>query len=483
MSSFDDTVTPSHESSNSIGSGFLNRRRVLTVALGGAATVALPVPAWAANDKRPGSHKPPKLTPDDRKVVAQISSRRALEHLVKLSEDIGPRIGGTKSERKAADYIARHFDKLGYDTTLQPFTVADKFTGQISTPARGRKLPKDLNWQTGASAHAALDTKVTGDVVDVRAGAASDYPADVRGKIVLVDYVANRREQVVATAVAAGAAGVILLAADAAAPRLAGTFSPTLPGSANSPVPIPVLGVAQSQKHRLRELLATGPLTLTVATTAHRNLTSNNVLAERRGKSGANGPIVMISAHYDTVIGAPGANDDGSGTALCMELGRVLKSIPTNATIRFGLWGSEEQGLIGSRYYVRQLPQAERDRILAVYQNDMVATSWDPATRYWLLSFDGQDNRATAEVAASARRLGYEPQISPVTQRGSSDHQSFQEVGIASANFSWRGEESPALLEPPYHTPEDTIAKNISLERLQVSMELIGTAAYATARA
>ncbi|MGC5031752.1 M28 family peptidase [Micromonospora sp. DT229] len=454
---------------------------MLTVALGGAAaTVALPVPAWAANDKRPGSHQAPKLTSDDRKVIAQISSRRALEHLVALSEGIGPRIGGTESERRAANYIAAHFDKLGYDTTLQPFTVADKFTGQLSSPAG---LPTDLNWQTGASAHAALNTSVTGSVVDVRAGAASDYPADVRGKIVLVDYVAARREQVVATAVAAGAAGVILMAADAAPPRLAGTFSPTLPGSANNPVPIPVLAVAQSQKNRLRALLAAGPLTLTAATTAHRNLTSNNVLAERVGRSGKNGPIVMISAHYDTVIGAPGANDDGSGTALCMELGRVLKAIPTNATIRFGLWGSEEQGLIGSRYYVRQMPQAERDRILAVYQNDMVATSWDPATRYWLLSFDGQDNRATSEVTASARRLGYEPQISPVTQRGSSDHQSFQEVGIASANFSWRGEESPALLEPPYHTPEDTIAKNISLERLQVSMELIGTAAYATARA
>lgn len=62
------------------------------------------------------------------------------------------------------------------------------------------------------------------------------------------------------------------------------------------------------------------------------------------------------------------------------------------------------------------------------------------------------------------------------------DDLSWQEVGIASANFSWRGEASPALLEPPYHSPEDTIEKNISLARLQVSLELIGSAAYATAR-
>jgi hypothetical protein len=452
---------------------------MLTIALGGAATVALPAPAWAANDQRPGAYRPPVLTPDDRKVIAQVSAERARSHLRVLSEDIGPRIGGTASERRAADYIAKELDHLGYDTRLEPFAVADKFLAQLASPAG---LPTDLNWQAGASAHAALDTTVTGDVVDVGAGAAENYPADVKGRIVLVDYVASRREQAVATALARGAAAVVFLAADGVPPRRSAAFSPTLPGSASSPVPIPVVGVAQAQKERLREKLAAGRFTLTISTSAHRGLTSNNVIAERVGRSGPGGPVVMVSAHYDTVIGAPGANDDGSGTVLCLELARVLRAIPVEATLRFALWGSEEQGLLGARHHVRQLPQAERDRLLAVYQNDMVATSWDPATRYWLLSFTGKSNRATDEVAAAAVRLGYDPLISPVTERGSSDHQAFQEVGIASANFSWRGEESPALLEPPYHTPEDTIAKNISLERLQVSLELIGCAAYATAR-
>ncbi|MGX1616110.1 M28 family peptidase [Micromonospora chalcea] len=457
----------------------VNRRRMLTIALGGAATVALPTPAWAADDKRPGSRRAPALTSDDRKIIAQVSAERALAHLRVLSEEIGPRIGGTASERRAADYIAKQLDRLGYQVRLEPFAVADKFLAQLASPAG---LPTDLNWQAGASPQAALDTTVQGDVVDVGAGAPENYPASVTGQIVLVDYVAARREQLVATALERGAAAVVLLAADGVPPRRSGTFSPTLPGSAGTPVPIPVVGVAQAQKERLRALLATGRLTLTVSTAAHRNLTSHNVIAERVGRSGANGPVVMVSAHYDTVVGAPGANDDGSGTVLCLELARVMKAIPVDATLRFALWGSEEQGLLGSRHHVRQLPQAERDRILAVYQNDMVATSWDPATLYWLLSFTGQSNRATDEVAAAGVRLGYDPRMSPVTQRGSSDHQSFQEVGIASANFSWRGETSPALLEPPYHTPEDTIAKNISLERLQVSLELIGCAAYATAR-
>lgn len=449
---------------------------MLTIALGGAATVAIPAPAWAVGDLRPGAARPPVLTGGDRLVAGRVSAERALRHLQVLSQGIGPRIGGTRSERKAADYLSGVLDRLGYDVSLQPFGVADKFLAQLESPHR---LPTDLCWQAGASPHGALDTKVRGEVVDVRAGAAADYPADVTGKILLVDYVAAEREALVATAVASGAAAVVLLPADLVEPRRASAFSPTLPGSATTPVPIPVVGVAQAQKHRLRERLAKGRLRLTVTTAAHRGLTSHNVIAERPGRTA--GPVVMVSAHYDTVIGAPGANDDGSGTVLCLELARVLRRVPTGATLRFALWGSEEQGLIGSRYYVAQLPQAERDRIVAVFQNDMVATSWDPATRYWLLSFTGLANAATDGVAAAAERLGYQPRISPVTLRGSSDHQSFQEAGIASANFSWRGEASPALLEPPYHSPEDTIAKNISLERLQVSLELIGSAAYATA--
>ncbi|MCY1139346.1 M20/M25/M40 family metallo-hydrolase [Actinoplanes sp. Pm04-4] len=457
----------------------VSRRRMLSVALGGAAAVTLPAPAWAATGQRPGAARPPALTGRDIDVAQRVSAERALAHLKVLSIGIGPRIGGTRSELVAAKYIAGVLDVLGYDVELQPFPVADKFLAQLGSP---RGLPTDLNWQCGASPHAALDVKVRGDVLDAKAGGEADYPADVNGKILLIDYSADTREQVVALAVARNAAAVIFLPVDLVEPRRASAFSPQLPGLATTPAPIPVVGVAQAQKHRLRTLLASRRLTLTLSTAAHRNLTSHNVIANAPRRT-TGGPVVMVSAHYDTVIGAPGANDDGSGTVLCLELARALRRLPANAQLRFALWGSEEQGLIGSRYYVAQLPQAERDRILAVYQNDMVATSWDPATRYWLLSFDGLANRATDGVAAAAARLGYTPRISPVTLRGSSDHQSFQEVGIAAANFSWRGEESPALLEPPYHSPEDTIAKNISLERLQVSLELIGSAAYATATA
>ncbi|MFD3406165.1 M28 family peptidase [Kribbella sp. NPDC058693] len=451
-------------------------RRGLLIA-GVAAATAVPVaPAWGADDLRPGAVTRPKLDKYDRQIVSGLSSERALQHLQVLSGRIGPRIGGTASEKRAADYIAGQLDKFGYRTKLEPFPVADKFLAQI-TDVRGM-LPDDLCWQAGAAPGGKLDVTVEGPVRDVGPATAPVWPADVAGSIVIADDTAAARPAFVADAAARGAVGVILLPADQVYPRRASAFSP----SGLTSAPIPVIGLAQVQKRLIREALAVvTALPLRISTAAHRGLISNNVIGERRGKSG--GPIVMVSGHYDSVIGAPGANDDGSGTVLTIELARVFARIPTDATLRFALWGSEEQGLIGSRYHVAQLAQDQRDRYRAVFQNDMVATSWDPAVTYWLLSFTGLANTATDAVRAAGQRLGYDAQLVGPVERGASDHQSFQEVGIAAANFSWRGELAPSYLEPPYHSPEDTIAKNVSLERLQVSMELIGCAAYAVARA
>ncbi|MGW1339983.1 M28 family peptidase [Kribbella sp. NPDC002412] len=457
----------------------LSRRGLLGAVAGVTAATALPAaPAWGADDLRPGAVQHPNLDRYDRQIVSGLSSEKALRHLQVLSEHIGPRIGGTQSEKRAADYIAGQLDKYGYHTRLEPFPVADKFTAQIED-VRGI-LPDDLCWQAGAAPAGKLDVTVEGPVRDVGPATAPVWPADVAGSIVIADDTAAARQAVVTEAAARGAVAVMLLPADQVFPRRAAAFSPSTGLTAAT---IPVLGVAQVQKRLIREALAVvTSLPLRISTTSHRGLISNNVIGERRGKGGANAPIVVVSGHYDSVIGAPGANDDGSGTVLTMELARVFSRLPTNATLRFALWGSEEQGLVGSRYHVAQLDQAQRDRHAAVFQNDMVATSWDPAITYWLLSFTGLANTATDAVRAAGARLGYDPRMVGPVQRGASDHQSFQEVGIASANFSWRGEISPAFLEPPYHSPEDTIAKNVSLERLQVSMELIGTAAYAVAR-
>jgi carboxypeptidase Q len=65
--------------------------------------------------------------------------------------------------------------------------------------------------------------------------------------------------------------------------------------------------------------------------------------------------IVMIGAHFDTWHASSGATDNGAGTAVMMEVMRILKASGVNPkrTIRIGLWGGEEQGYVGSLAYAK----------------------------------------------------------------------------------------------------------------------------------
>lgn len=83
-----------------------------------------------------------------------------------------------------------------------------------------------------------------------------------------------------------------------------------------------------------------------------------NTIAEIKGIQKPN-EYVMLSAHFDSWDGASGATDNGSGTILMMEAMRILKKIYPNPkrTILVGHWGSEEQGLNGSRAFVEDHPE------------------------------------------------------------------------------------------------------------------------------
>ncbi|WP_067798806.1 M28 family peptidase [Actinomadura formosensis] len=448
----------------------VKRRDLLAgvAAFAGFATVGLlPGTAAAATRQRPGATLPPSLTAGDKAVVARVDARRALRHLEVLSNEIGWRVAGTPAEHRAARYIAEYLRDLGYKVELQPFPVADKYLAEIH--ARGERP-----WQCSASPQGAV-ASVHGEVVDV--DRVTEVTGDVRGRPVLFDRVVGMEtEQAKAAADAGASAALIINARSVTYPeRKPGSFTPNL----KAPVAIPVLGLAEYHGERIRA----GARQLSFEVTHHSGLTSYNVLAERKSSlPNPEGKAVIVSAHYDSVPGSPGGNDDGSGTALCLELARVLKRLPTQQAIRICLWASEEYGLIGARHYVKQLDEAGVKQITGCFQNDMVATSHPPAETYWLLSVDGADNTTTAAVNAAARRLGYVDQTEGPTARGSSDHEAFHERGIPAGNFSWRGNEAPSQLEPLYHTPEDTIAQNVSLERLQVSLELIGCAAYDVAR-
>ena len=111
----------------------------------------------------------------------------------------------------------------------------------------------------------------------------------------------------------------------------------------------------------------------------------------------------------------------------------------------------------------------------------MIATSWEPSEKYWVLDLRGESNPVNQAVYAVGDRMGYRAKMSDIFEMGRSDHQSFSQVGVPSGNFGWLHTDG-FILEPEYHSSDDTVARNISVERLTVAMEIQGAAAYALAR-
>ncbi len=119
--------------------------------------------------------------------------------------------------------------------------------------------------------------------------------------------------------------------------------------------------------------------------------------------------MYIVSAHMDSFNSqsedqsfAPGANDDGSGTALVLELARVFASedLETDVSIRFAFWNAEEIGLVGARSYV-----AARSELRGIEEppgsGRYPEPDWLGVIQHDMMMFDhGMPDRETGEIAA-----------------------------------------------------------------------------------
>jgi hypothetical protein len=132
-------------------------------------------------------------------------------------------------------------------------------------------------------------------------------------------------------------------------------------GSRNpkDPAGPPQVAVATEHYGRIARMLKKNvavTLEMDIKNTFHdQDLTMFNIVAEIPGTDKAD-EVVMLGAHFDSWHGGTGAVDNAAGTAAMMEAMRILKTtgLKLRRTVRIGLWGGEEQGLIGSRQYVTQ---------------------------------------------------------------------------------------------------------------------------------
>ena len=211
---------------------------------------------------------------------------------------------------------------------------------------------------------------------------------------------------------------------------------------ATPPVVAPQIMVATEHYNRIARLVAQGlpvRVELNVQNRFHGgSLDAFNITAELPGTDRAQ-EVVMLGAHFDSWHAGTGATDNAAGSAVMMEAMRILKTtgLRMRRTVRLALWTGEEQGLLGSRAYVKQ-QFAERDTMTLKPGHGTLSAyfNMDNGTG----AFRGvylQGNDAVRPIFAAWLQPFRDMGMTTLSIRstGSTDHVPFDEVGLPGFQF------------------------------------------------
>ena len=211
--------------------------------------------------------------------------------------------------------------------------------------------------------------------------------------------------------------------------------------------------------------------------------TARNIEVEVRG---AKSETIVVGAHYDSVAGAPGANDNGSGVAAALELARLFRGAAPLRTLRFVWFVNEEPPFfpgpdMGSRHYVRRV-QERGEHVVGMFSLETIGYYSDqpgsqayppplglfyPDTGNFIGFVANPASRALLRDAIGAfRRHGRFPSegvVAPsfITGVDWSDHASFWQAGYPALMVT----DTALYRYPHYHLASDTPDK-VDYERL-----------------
>ncbi|MEU8675875.1 M28 family metallopeptidase [Streptomyces sp. NPDC048560] len=148
-----------------------------------------------------------------------------------------------------------------------------------------------------------------------------------------------------------------------------------------------------------------------------------NLIADWPG--GDPGQVLMAGSHLDSVSSGAGINDNGSGSAAVLETALAVSraQLAPDKHLRFAWWGAEELGLIGSKYYVNNLPATERSKLSGYLNFDMIGS---PNPGYFVYDDDPVIEKTFKDYYAA---LSVPTEIETEGD-GRSDHAPFKSAGI-----------------------------------------------------
>ena len=216
----------------------------------------------------------------------------------------------------------------------------------------------------------------------------------------------------------------------------------------NAPKILPQVVVADEYYNRLVRQIQNGSivkLELTLETEFTPSAPGFNVIGEIPGTD-LKDEIVMIGAHLDCWHGATGATDNGAGSAVMIEVMRIIKTLGINPrrTIRIGLWDGEEQGLIGSRSYVKRNFGERLDKTMP-YDSIVLKPGSEKFSVYFNMDNGTGKYRGIYLQGNEAARPIFRNWLKPfeksgastisLSNTGSTDHVSFDDIGLPAFQF------------------------------------------------
>ncbi|MFA5858735.1 MAG: M20/M25/M40 family metallo-hydrolase [Elusimicrobiota bacterium] len=193
----------------------------------------------------------------------------------------------------------------------------------------------------------------------------------------------------------------------------------------------------------------------------NRNTTNYNVIATLPGETMGNKSFI-ICAHHDSISNdpytyAPGVDDNATGVAGVLAAAKCFKQQKFNYTIKFILFGGEEQGMVGSRYFVNKDTSTD---IAGVLNMDMIGY-WSTGKKYDLeLTANTASEWMAWRVKQVSETYGIGMPVNIVIDDGAywSDHSSFwiknKTAVMASEAYDWSSED----FNPYYHSGQDTVS-------------------------
>ncbi|MBA2626812.1 MAG: M20/M25/M40 family metallo-hydrolase [Gemmatimonadales bacterium] len=430
-----------------------------------------------------------------------------MKNLEYLSDVVGPRLAGSPGMRRSNEWTAERFKSYGLAASLEPFDFGVSWQ---RGPASGRLLApfaRNVTVQSWAWTAGTGGKPLAGPVVLVNVSSADSvaaYRTRMKGAWIMTGPAANIWNP---DGPAMSAADSVALRsrfqnlgrppADTSAEAVARRrqFQTDLPyllkqagalgrltdggkeqglmnmsGSPYSVSPLPNVVIAHEDYAQFARLLRAGVTPRFEATVSNtmsaKPVQQWNTVAEIRG-SELPGQVVILGAHLDSWDLGAGTTDNGTGSMVVLEAARIIaqSGLKPKRTIRFILFGAEEEGLLGSAAYAAQ-HAATADSIQAV----LVLDNGTGMVTGQALQGRNQDMQLWKDLLAPVMSLG----VKNVREgnKGGTDHLSFIPYGVPGWNFD---QESRGY-NHTHHSQVDTYDHAVGSDLIQASAVMAVTA-------